>query len=352
MMKKTFKQLLGLTLSAAMVIGMAGCGNDTPTNNTETQVVSKETETTQAKESETQVVEEGITYPLDTDESITFWTHRAVVNDEYADYTESPYHTGLMERTGVNIEFMFPQKGQNQNEAYNLLMTEDVLPDIIQKATNNSVLSELYRDGVIYDLTPYLEEYAPDYWAFLTAPGNEEVYRQATTSDGKILGFWGLRETDWSITYMGPMIRQDWLDECGLKAPVTLEDWEGVLTAFKEKYNATFGFQASYLKNVLMASGTGAYGTCGGVSGTYYVDDNGKVQIICFQPEWKEYMEVLNKWYEAGLIDNDSVTMDTASVRTKAAKEPRTRPTEASQSAKELTILWKLPDSESKNPPV
>ena len=75
MMKKTFKRLLGLTLSAAMVIGLTACGNEKqPVKGSETQVVSKETETTPAKESETQVVEEvGITYPLEWLESCSKW---------------------------------------------------------------------------------------------------------------------------------------------------------------------------------------------------------------------------------------------------------------------------------------
>ena len=322
MMKKTFKQLLGLTLSTAMVIGMAGCGNE-PAKESETQVVSKETETTKTMESETQVAEkEEITYPLDSDETITMWTQRLTLNDDYSDYKESPFHTGLAKNIGVDIEFSFVQKGQPSAEAYNLLMTEDVLPDVINYATNNTALTELYNDGIIYDLTPYLEEYAPDYWAYITVPGNEAMYRKIVTSDGRILAFWGLREagSDFGITYLGPVIRKDWLDECGLQAPVTLEDWENVLTTFKEKYNAALGFASTYLTYTLFASGTGAYGTGGlGAAQLLYVDDNAKVQFACMQPEWVEYMEVMNRWYEAGLIDNDSVTMDAASVRTKVA---------------------------------
>ena len=314
MMKKNFKCLLGLTLSAAMVIGMTACGNE-PVKESETQVVSKET--TAVKESETQQVEEGVTYPLDTDETFTLWSHRLDLHPDCKDYTESPFHMGLIENTGVNIEFLFPTKGQTDKEAYNLMLTEIELPNIILASTSNSELSDFYNDGIIYDLTPYLEEYAPDYWAYLTAPGNEDVYRGAKTSDGKILAFWSARESQWGNVFCGPMIRQDWLDECNLDAPVTLEDWEHVLTVFKDKYNATLGFEASYLTNILFASGTGAMGT--GAGNGYYVDDNGELQVVWMQPEWKEYMEVLIRWYDAGLIDQDSVTMDMAACRTKAA---------------------------------
>ena len=315
MMKKTFKQLLGLTLSAAMIIGMTGCGNDTPTNNTETQVVSKETETTQTKESETQVVEnEEITYPLDSDETITIWSDKLVLNADYTDAADSPFHSGLSEKVGVNFEFSFPMAGQKEQEAYNLLMTEDVLPDVIHKSITKGQLTELYNDGVIYDLTEYIPTYAPDYWARINE--DEALKENVYTEDGRIFAIYSIAEEGFS-TSMGPMIRKDWLDECGLDAPVTLEDWETVLTAFKEKHNATLAFNAkSTFNNPFFASGAGAYGT---FQCKYYIDDNGKIQNHALQPEWAEYMKVLNRWYEAGLLDNDTMTMDTASTRTKAA---------------------------------
>ena len=313
MMKKNFKQLLALALSAAMVIGMVGCGNEA-TKNTETQAVSKETETTQTKESETQtqVVEEELTYPLDSDETITMWTHRLTLNSDYKSWEESPFHTGLSEKVGVKFEFSFPNEGQSSTDAYNLLMTEDVLPDVIFRAENNTNLTELEADGVIYDLTPYLEEYAPDYWAAITS--NPDIWRQVTNVDGKVLGFWAIK--DEPVITGGPQIRKDWLDAQGLQVPVTMEDWENVLTVFKEKYNATLGYASTFFNTAFFASGAGAFQTS---QCKYFIDDNGKVQAAVLQPEWVEYMKILNRWYEAGLIDNDAVTMDVASVRTKAA---------------------------------
>ncbi len=38
--------------------------------------------------------------------------------------------------------------------------------------------------------------------------------------------------------YAGLMIRKDWLDELGLEIPVTYDDWEIVLTKFKEEKGA------------------------------------------------------------------------------------------------------------------
>ncbi|MFQ9800972.1 MAG: hypothetical protein ACLR23_20890 [Clostridia bacterium] len=66
------------------------------------------------------------------------------------------------------------------------------------------------------------------------------------------------------------------------------------------------------------ASGYNAYAS---LLATIYVDDNQKVQFAMAQPEWKEYMTQLHQWYDEGIIDPDSVTLDDAGMRTKALNE-------------------------------
>lgn len=324
MMNKNLKKVLGLTLSFVMALSVAACGNK--------EAVSKETEQKEQKASESQsvvateststesaeVVEE-ITYPLDTDVSLSIWTNRLALNSECKDYTESPFHTGLAKVTGVDLEFQFPASGLSAKEAYNLLLTEDVLPDIIFRNFSNGTaeLEQLYNDGVIYDLTEYLPVYAPDYWAVLTSEEYADVYKCLSSDEGRIYGFAGIYEGDYNMTYRGPIVRQDWLDECGLKAPVTLEDWEVMLTAFKEKYGAALALTSDRLIHDWdgLNAGVGAYS--GGVA-NWYIDDNNQIQFAQLQPEWVEYMTILNRWYKNGLIDPDSITMDANALRTKA----------------------------------
>ena len=112
-------------------------------------------------------------------------------------------------------------------------------------------------------------------------------------------------------------MRKDWLDACGLDEPVTLEDWEEMLTAFKNKYNAGLGMVSSTLSGANgLQSGTGAYAH---TTARYFLNDENKVDFAVIQPEWKEYIEIMHRWYDNDLIDKDSVTMDTTALRTKAA---------------------------------
>lgn len=313
MRRKSFNKLLGITLTVAMTAGLVACGgNQKPT----TSESAKGTEQTASSETEVVAVEdEELTYPLDTEDTLSIWSNSALKPvSAYSDYKESPFHIGLAENTGVDVEWIFAADGADEASVFNLMLTDDVLPDVIYQFINTSSAGEFIEDGVIYDLTEYLPKYAPDYWAYLNE--HPELQKHVKTADGAIFGFGSFTEGDYNKTYTGPAVRQDWLDECGLKAPVTLEDWENMLVTFKEKYGARLGFTNRFRDLSSLASGTGAMAT---FKATWYADDNGQIQLAQAQPEWKEYMKILNKWWEMGLIDEDSLTMSDADMRTKVA---------------------------------
>ena len=324
-MKKSVLRWLCPTLAALTVLSMVGCGKQ--------DTADKESESTKTKEASEAVSQEStasseenvggaeenaggeITYPLENAQALSIWSSNQVtVANCYSDYTQSPFHTGLAKNTGVEMEWMYPAEGADATQAYNLLLTEDELPNIILKNVTPGEAEQLINDGVIYDLTEYLPLYAPDYWEQIHKEEYANTLRGMTTESGK---FYGVEEFNMDVfnsTYVGPVIRQDWLDELGLEAPVTMDDWEKVLIAFNENYGAKFGFFTARFNIGGIGSGTGAYGT---FQGKLYVDDAGKIQLAQAQDEWKDLMAYLNKWWDMGLIDRDSLTMDDAAMRTK-----------------------------------
>ena len=313
MKRKCLNKILGMVLVGTMVMGMAACGNnnDAPVAGSENETtVQNSTETT--VEPEPEVVEE-LTYPLEGAPKLSIWTSQPKVAAVYTSYTESPYHMGLQENTGVEVEWIYPSAGSTTKEAYNLLLTEEKLPHMIGNGTSITDAQLLAQDGMIWDLTDYIPEYAPDYWEYL----NSDPTLLASTKDdnGRIYGVKAYLESDYNKTYIGPVIRQDWLDACGLKAPVTLEDWEKVLVTFNEKYGAKLGFAKNRF-SLGIASGTGAHAS---LAALFYVDENGQVKLGNMDAEYKEMLEVLHKWYDMGLIDQDSFTMNDKAVRTKVA---------------------------------
>jgi len=126
-----------------------------------------------------------------------------------------------------------------------------------------------------------------------------------------------MKEDAYSMVWIGPIVRQDWLDECGLKAPVTLAEWEKVLTTFKDKYGATLSFKISEVTaSGGLASGTGALGFLD--TADFRVTDDGTVVIPQIAEGYEELLKVMVSWWEKGLIDHDSLSMSDDSLRQKA----------------------------------
>ncbi len=264
---------------------------------------------------------EGFTYPMDGTTTLTWFAAEGfgVINEAYASPADSPFHKGLSEMTGVNIEWSVPTAGTDSSQALNLVLASTTLPDIIF----GNLMSDAARhieEGTIRDLTPYMEKWAPNYYAFLKS--NPAYDKAMKTDAGQYYGFGFFREDGgWNDTYQGPVIRQDWLDECGLEAPKTISDWDNVIKVFNEKYGATLSFAWDpRMRDSGIAGAFGAHGTAGqaGSGYRYYIDDNGKVQFDMAQEGWLNYMLKLNEWWAAGLMDQDVLSNKDTEAKTKA----------------------------------
>lgn len=315
MKNKMISRMIAVILAGCMILSTAGCGNNATVSNNETSEVTKTSE--KEESAVTEKSEEEFTYPMDTDVKLSLWSQNAeTLAACYSSYEESPYHLGLAENTGIDIEWIFPDTSAGEEAVFNLMLTDKELPDMFVTNTYyNSVaeLEALMDGGVILDLTDLIPKYAPNYWAYLNEPGHEYRLKSSTTEDGRLFGVQSFRD-EYCTCYTGPVIRQDWLDACGLNTPVTMEQFEEVLRTFHEEYDAVLTFRPTRVRGYGFASGTGAY--TGFILG-YYLDENGKVQCANLQPEWKEYLETLHRWYEEGLLDPEFATMDDATVRSK-----------------------------------
>ena len=100
-------------------------------------------------------------------------------------YEENPAYQLIQQNTGVDIEFIHPAAGTDK-ESFQLLFGGD-LPDMILFNNGNwytGDLAAMYEDGIIIDLMPYLEQYAPQYKAIVDS--NELCQAQAY-ADGSMI---------------------------------------------------------------------------------------------------------------------------------------------------------------------
>ena len=122
-MKERLKRTGALLLAFGMTaFGVIGCRYE-----------EKETDKTSINES---VVADkttaDFTYPIDTDVTLTYWMElNPNVEAKYNNMADTPFGRNLMKETGINIEYIHPTAGQLAEE-FNLLLSEKVLPDIIE----------------------------------------------------------------------------------------------------------------------------------------------------------------------------------------------------------------------------
>ncbi|HPJ02924.1 MAG TPA: extracellular solute-binding protein [Candidatus Limiplasma sp.] len=259
------------------------------------------------------------TYPMTTDQTISFYVGTGFVPDSsFASSDDSPFHVNLQKMTGITIDWSYPTAGTDVDQSFNQLMSSTELPDII--FYNMMSDAERYmEEGAIIDLTPYIQEYAPNYYAWLQS--NPAYDKAMKTDSGKYYGFGFFREDGgWNDSYQGYVIRKDWLDECGLDVPETIDDWDTVLAVFMEKYGvAPFSANKARFSPVGLAGAFNAYGCFGASSDySYYVDENNQIQYGPAQEEWLNQMLKLQEWWEKGYIDSDLFSNDDTTMRTKA----------------------------------
>lgn len=236
--------------------------------------------------------------------TITVFTRNdANLSNIVDNFNETYFFQELEKRTNIHIDFDIPAVG-NESQAFNLLIASDELPDMIanQRPGYPGGLDAAIDDGYYLDLTDLVPKYAPHYYEVMKSWEDIDLtaYKSAFTGSGRI-GALGMFYTEPQGPWAGLYVREDWLEKCGLDVPQTYEDWEVMLTAFKDEMGATTplllgknGYDNIY--NVLSIGF--------GVTSSWYNND-GVVKFGPAQEGWKEYVTLLHDWYEKGLIDPD-----------------------------------------------
>lgn len=194
-----------------------------------------------------------------------------------------------------NVEFEFYQTPDK--EALNLRIASGDLPDTIRDQT--FIDYHNYIDQGIFTEVPVevIKENAPNLSEWVEREGGGEQAWDYFLHDGKNYSVPIL----WSLANQGYVLswRSDMLEMAGFSEenpPVTLEDMEKGLQAIHDQagispLTATDGLTS--LSHVF-----GAYD----VYLDYYEKD-GKIVYGPIEPEAKEALTVLNRWYEEGLLD-------------------------------------------------
>ena len=252
------------------------------------------------------------TYPISKEKiTLKYWYPHGNSIGNLQDFNESEFFQWMEEKTNVHVDFIVPAVGE-ESTAFNNLFLGDAknFPDIMY----TSPASQNYRDGMdaaiedgyILDLRDYLD-IMPNYVSWLNSIPTAK--KDVLTDSGKMYGFWSFWDNmESGYADQGIAIRKDFLDKVGETVPETYDDWERVLTKFKDqlhieaplytsKYGIDYGeFMAGY-----------------GIAPCFYQVD-GKVKYGPMEDAYKEYLTLLHSWYEKGLLDPDFSTRQSTGV--------------------------------------
>ena len=295
MKKRGIALLLSLIMTSSVIFG---CGSESAeTGSSETKTVASSDVAVEAGE---------LTLPLtDTKETITVWmtNETTAMAKNGGDYNNNPYYQELEARTNVHVDWQVPA-AQTESEQFNLLFTSGNLPDVMYYSASQNIaykdgLDAAVEDGYFLDLTDLLPKYAPHYLEALKN-SSETVQKAAVTDEGRYVQIYSILQTS-QPSFFGYVVRQDWLDECGLDTPETYDDWENMLKTFKDKYGASAPLSTvpTFLWN--LGYGMGVYNIL-----DFYQEDGVVKQALLDEPEKvRQFLTLMNKWYTEGLIDPD-----------------------------------------------
>lgn len=211
-----------------------------------------------------------------------------------------------------NVEFDIWDIDQSKrDEILNLKMASGNIPDVYIAA--NPVAMEKYVKQDVAGEIPFdvLKKYAPNVYNYYEkeAPGA----LQFGTVDGKL---YGLPEYTENPLAKNPVVwRGDWLKNVGIaKVPDTLQEFETAIYKFTNEDPDKNGKQDTYgLSKTALSVVFGAFGY---IPPRFIADTkdanwnvrDGKMVYAAVQPEMKDALKLMQKWYKDKVIDPEFIT--------------------------------------------
>ena len=249
---------------------------------------------------------------IDETQTLTWWCENKYTH--LNNTGDSPVYSTLMSETGIDVIFIHPPQGEHR-ERFLALLNEKTLPDIITHDFINDYtggVEQALNDGVIIPLNDIIDQYCPNLKQYLDE--NPDIKELISTKDGRIFCFPSIQQEREIRTYIGPYIREDYLEQLGLNPPETVDEWYHVMTAFKMELGITpLSFYGGKIIDTDFL--IGAYG----ISWDFYLD-SGQVKLGPLEDGFADFMQEFKKWYDEGLI---SPGVFTDSQKTYIAKAKR-----------------------------
>lgn len=213
---------------------------------------------------------------------------------------------GMLRDHNVEVTFRPIPRWTEVEQINNLLAAGDA-PDIC--VTYDYPTIQTYANmGGVTDMAPYLEEnknLLPDLWDWLK---DDNIYYNQDPVDGTI---WAIEARLANLARINTFVRKDWLEKLDIPEPTNVEEFEAMLLSFKENAGILLGSEAKSMIPFSISFDVGwradhllqSFIPSSITEKDHYVygfDDRNLLK-----PGIKQGVELLNRWYNEGLIWND-----------------------------------------------
>lgn len=219
----------------------------------------------------------------------------------------------MEEKFNVKFKFWYVDD-QNWEEVLNTKIAGGDMPDIM-RIKNNSNIPTYVKQGILAEISDDILTKIPSYTASTKAYDPDGTSFIDTYYDGKC---YALKSVNANGIYPTVLTwRKDWLENVGIdKIPTTLEEYEKAMYAFTNDDPDGNGIKDTFgMSNTTMNAVFGAYGAIPlkefrgtGTQNLFFTMLDGKVAFAAVQPEMKEALRTLQKWYRDGVIDPEFIT--------------------------------------------
>ncbi len=231
---------------------------------------------------------------------ITWWSRLYPhIGKTAGNFSEIEFYQELERRTNTKLTFIHP----STPEHFNLMVSSGDLPDLIEKDFINDYSGGVQKavdSGIIIEIDQYIDQNAPNYKRVLEQ--HPDWDKQVKLDSGKHYTFAWFRGDESLTSWKGLQLREDLLERAGLPLPETVADWDAVLRSFKKQ-------GVDYPFSPVGEEGLNAFVGPFGIGVSYYQED-GRVKYGPREPAYKDYLALLNRWYQQGLLDPDFFAQD------------------------------------------
>mgnify|MGYP000845558514 CR=1 FL=1 len=289
-------KLISIVLVVFIMISAVGCTTstkvDSDTGDSKSSNVSETNDKTSARDNKT---------PAANEEPMTLnWT-----GAEYGPVNEdAPIKKFFEEKFNVKFNLTYVEASKYE-EIMNLRFASNDIPDVFN-AKNVTMLTTWANQDLLAEVSEQtLRKYAPN---IAKEIDSYKKFDQKVWEYSKVNGkSYGILYHNADLVYPSPVIwRDDWLKNVGInKIPETIDEFETALYKFAKEDPDKNGKDDTY---GLSSDGMNAiYGTSGYWPSFWNKSGDGVVWGG-IQPEMKEVLRLLNKWYKDGVIDPEFVT--------------------------------------------